>query len=286
MEGAVSDWLRLVAACSPLERSPRSWWGLLACARCRSDRRSRQIDLAVVGCPHVVRARLAGYIDSVSTRPDRHARASSERDDAVQRRWPDPCRHDHDRGWNSGAYELGDGPAKRAIVDFVRSATTPGPGFVPVADRIATFDNDGTLWVEQPMPPQLDFVFRKWEQEIKADPSLASQQPYKAIIEKDPAFFEGVATQDPEVVATLLRGFARSWAGTTPDEFDAQVRDWLRRSTSRSSGCPTCSWSTSRCSSCSSTSRRTSSGCSCAPAAAATSCACSPRRPGESSKRT
>jgi phosphoglycolate phosphatase-like HAD superfamily hydrolase len=121
-----------------------------------------------------------------------------------------------------------DGPAKQAILDFVASATTPGPGFVAVADRIATFDNDGTLWVEQPLPPQFDFVFRKWSAEIKQDPSLASQQPYKAIIEKDMAFLEGVAVQDPEVVAALLRAFTRSWAGTTPDEFDAQVREWLQ----------------------------------------------------------
>lgn len=119
-----------------------------------------------------------------------------------------------------------DGPARQAIIDFVASSTNQGPGFVAVADRIATFDNDGTLWVEQPMPPQLDFVFRKWGQEVKADPSLASQQPYKAVIERDPVFFEGVATQDPEVVATLERGFARSWAGTTPAEFEAQVREW------------------------------------------------------------
>jgi len=70
-----------------------------------------------------------------------------------------------------------DGPAKRAIVAFVASTTTPGPGFVAVPDRIATFDNDGTLWVEQPLPPQFDFVFRKWAEEIKADPSLASEQP-------------------------------------------------------------------------------------------------------------
>ncbi len=121
-----------------------------------------------------------------------------------------------------------DGPAKQAVVDFVASATTPGPGFVTVADRIATFDNDGTLWVEQPLPPQFDFVFRKWGEEIKQDPSLASQQPYKAIIEKDMTFFERLAVQDPEVVGTLLQAFTRSWAGTTPDEFDAQVREWLQ----------------------------------------------------------
>jgi phosphoserine phosphatase len=120
-----------------------------------------------------------------------------------------------------------DGAARRAIIDFVTSATTPGPGFVAVADRIATFDNDGTLWVEQPLPPQFDFVFRKWGEEIKADPSLAEQEPYKAIIARDPAFFAALGVQDPEVVGTLLAAFARTWKGTTPEEFDAQVRDWL-----------------------------------------------------------
>jgi phosphoglycolate phosphatase-like HAD superfamily hydrolase len=120
-----------------------------------------------------------------------------------------------------------DGPAKQAIMGFVASATAPGAGFVAVADRIATFDNDGTLWVEQPLPPQFDFVFRKWGEEVRQDPSLAGRQPYKAIIEKDMAFLGGVATQDPEVVGALLEAFTRSWAGATPDEFDAQVRDWL-----------------------------------------------------------
>jgi phosphoserine phosphatase len=120
-----------------------------------------------------------------------------------------------------------DGKAKQAIVDFVTSATTPGSGFVEVADRIATFDNDGTLWVEQPMPPQFDFVFGHWAEEIKADPSLAQKQPYKAIIEKDPSFLAGVATQDPPVIKALLEAFGRSWKGTTPEEFDAQVRQWL-----------------------------------------------------------
>ena len=121
-----------------------------------------------------------------------------------------------------------DGLAKQAILDFVAAAVTPGSGFVELADRIAAFDNDGTLWVEQPMPPQLDFVFRKWQEEVRAEPSLAQQQPYKALIEQDRAFFEGVATQDPQVVATLEEGFARSWAGTTPEEFDAQVREWTK----------------------------------------------------------
>ena len=120
-----------------------------------------------------------------------------------------------------------DGKVKEDILSFIERSTTDGPDFIPLADRIATFDNDGTLWVEQPMPPQFDFVFGHWAEEIKADPSLAEKQPYKAIIEKDPAFFVGVATQDPEVIKTLLEAFGRSWNGTSPEEFEAQVRLWL-----------------------------------------------------------
>ena len=79
-----------------------------------------------------------------------------------------------------------------------------------------TFDNDGTLWVEQPAPPQFDVVFRRWAEELRADPSLASRQPYKALVDKDQALFQGVATQDPTVVATLEEAFARSWTGRRP----------------------------------------------------------------------
>jgi phosphoglycolate phosphatase-like HAD superfamily hydrolase len=131
-----------------------------------------------------------------------------------------------------------DGPAKQAILDFVNAATTPGTAFVDPADRVAAFDNDGTLWVEQPIPPQFDFVFRKWEEEVKADPSLAEHQPYKALIERDQAFFEGAATQDVQVVASLLDAFAHSWAGTTPEEFVAQVRDWTRTAKQPKLGLP------------------------------------------------
>jgi phosphoglycolate phosphatase-like HAD superfamily hydrolase len=121
-----------------------------------------------------------------------------------------------------------EGKTKEAILAFVDEVTTEGQQFVPVAERVATFDNDGTLWVEQPMPPQFDFVFGHWAEEIKLDPSLASRQPYKSLVEKDPSFLAGVATQDPDTVAVLLEAFGRSWSGTTPEEFDAQVRGWLK----------------------------------------------------------
>jgi hypothetical protein len=89
--------------------------------------------------------------------------------------------------WNNAA-------AEAAILEFVKRTTGDGPEFVPVADRIASFDNDGTLWVEQPLPLQFRLRVPQAGEESKAEPSLASQQQYKAIIEKDPAFFEGVAT--------------------------------------------------------------------------------------------
>ena len=120
------------------------------------------------------------------------------------------------------------GQAKDAVLTCIKEVTTPGdPRFVAPADRIATFDNDGTLWVEQPLPPQFDFVFGTWAREIKADPSLAQQQPYKGIFERDPAFLQRILTQEPEVIASLLKAFGRTWAGTTPAQFEAQVREWM-----------------------------------------------------------
>ena len=63
--------------------------------------------------------------------------------------------------------------------------------------------------------------------EIKQDPSLAEQQPYKAILERDQALFQGVANQEPAVITSLFEAFGRSWAGTTPAQFEAQVREWM-----------------------------------------------------------
>ena len=131
-----------------------------------------------------------------------------------------------------------DSPAKRAITTFVQRVTGEGPAFVPAAERTATFDNDGTLWVERPMPPQFDFLMRTWAAEARNDPSRATRQPYKAIIEGDTAFFAGILTQDPNVVSPLEQAVARSWKGTTPDEFDDQVRKFIATATQPKFGVP------------------------------------------------
>ncbi|WP_130177992.1 hypothetical protein [Cryobacterium sp. SO1] len=74
------------------------------------------------------------------------------------------------------------GPAKKAILDFVDGAITPGDDFVKVVDCIAAFDNDDALWLEQPLPPKFDIVFRKWGEQVKAHPALAQVQPYKGLL--------------------------------------------------------------------------------------------------------
>ena len=80
---------------------------------------------------------------------------------------------------------------------------------------------------EQPAPVQLDFLLQKFVKEAQADPSPASKQPYKAIIEKDQSFFADVAVQKPEAIQSLLEAVGKAWEGTTPDEFEADVKGFL-----------------------------------------------------------
>ena len=73
-----------------------------------------------------------------------------------------------------------DGPSKSAILDFVDRVTREGStDFVAPDDRIAAFDNDGTLWCEKPMYIQLDFLVRRFAEQATADPSLREREPYK-----------------------------------------------------------------------------------------------------------
>src|SRR5512141_1812377 len=78
--------------------------------------------------------------------------------------------------WNDGA-------AKKAIVEFVQATTTQGgPKFVPPADRTATFDQDGTLWVEHPMYSQVMYCLERVPALVKAKPELAKVEPFKSVM--------------------------------------------------------------------------------------------------------
>ncbi len=112
-----------------------------------------------------------------------------------------------------------DGSARTAILEFVRSVTQPGDSFVAHQERIATFDNDGTLWCEKPQYVQADFVFRRWNEMIRTDPELAKEQPYKALVEGDREWLSHIYDHAPE----LIRGATEAFVGITAAAFEAAV---------------------------------------------------------------
>jgi phosphoserine phosphatase len=116
-----------------------------------------------------------------------------------------------------------DGETRDAILEFVRSVTQPGPAFVPEIDRIATFDNDGTLWCEKPLYAQADFVLRKWRAMVASDPGLAERQPYKALVEGDSEWLSSLTDHIPEIV----QGVSEAFGGLTTEAFEAEALDFF-----------------------------------------------------------
>jgi phosphoserine phosphatase len=126
-----------------------------------------------------------------------------------------------------------DGPAKRAIIDFVTKVTAAnGPDFAPPADRIATFDNDGTLWCEKPMYIQLDFILRRWVQMAEQNPALRDQQPWRAAVEKDYAWLGNAITKhyrgDDSDLPALMKGLLTAFEGITVEDFAERAGSFLR----------------------------------------------------------
>ena len=125
-----------------------------------------------------------------------------------------------------------DGATKRAILEFIESVTEPGDGFVPIQERIAVFDNDGTLWCEKPMPIQLDFILRRFVAMAQAQPELQERQPWKAAYERDDAWFGRLLAEhyagDDTNVRTLAGGLLAAYEGISVEEFEAQSDTFLR----------------------------------------------------------
>ena len=88
-----------------------------------------------------------------------------------------------------------DGPTKWAITDFVARITNLGTDFVEPEDRVAVFDNDGTLWCEKPMYIQLDFIVRRLAEKAAADATLVGQEPYRAAVAGDLTWFGSAITK-------------------------------------------------------------------------------------------
>jgi hypothetical protein len=116
--------------------------------------------------------------------------------------------------WNEGA-------SKQAIVTFVEKVTTPGsPGFVPVAERIATFDNDGTLWAEQPVYFQVFFALDRLKALAPKHPEWKTKEPFASLLKGD--LKSALASGDRAMVELIMA----THAGMTTEAFELLVRDW------------------------------------------------------------
>ncbi len=115
-----------------------------------------------------------------------------------------------------------EGPVKRAIVSFVDKVSKEGtPDFVPVSERIAAFDNDGTLWCEQPMYVQAAFAMYRVKALASQHPEWSRKQPFKAVLQGD------MKTVMAEGAPAAMAILAATHAGMTPEEFERIVSDWL-----------------------------------------------------------
>ncbi|MFZ0708842.1 MAG: HAD family hydrolase, partial [Terrimicrobiaceae bacterium] len=115
-----------------------------------------------------------------------------------------------------------DGPAKQAILDFVRETTeTGGAKFVPAEERIATFDQDGTLWVEHPMYTQVLYCLERVPELAKKKPYLKKTEPFATVLSGNPKAIAKLSLRDLEKI------LAATLTGMSVDEFKAEVTKWL-----------------------------------------------------------
>src|SRR5579862_5062103 len=117
--------------------------------------------------------------------------------------------------WNDGA-------AKQAIVDFVRATTDQGsPNFVPPEDRVATFDQDGTLWVEKPIYAQVVYCLDRVPAVVAQKPELKKREPFKTVMSGDKAAIAALSLPALEEI------LAATLTGMSVDAFEADVAKWL-----------------------------------------------------------
>jgi hypothetical protein len=127
--------------------------------------------------------------------------------------------------WNDGA-------TRQALIEFVREVAEDGPDFVQPEDRIATFDNDGTLWCEKPIAIQGYFIVRRLTEMADAEPRLREVQPWKSAYERDYGWLDKVLIEhyagDDTNVRALLGGILKAFDGISVEDFEAQADAFLR----------------------------------------------------------
>ncbi|MBC2601567.1 HAD family hydrolase [Puniceicoccus vermicola] len=114
-------------------------------------------------------------------------------------------------------------PAKTEIIQFVESTTDPeSDSYVPPAERIATFDNDGTLWSEQPMYSQLFFIFDRVNELAPKHPDWKTQEPFASVLKGD--YAKALSGGDKAIMELV----AATSSGMTSEEYSDAVRDWIK----------------------------------------------------------
>jgi phosphoserine phosphatase len=126
-----------------------------------------------------------------------------------------------------------DTPTRAAIVDFVGRVTTEGgPDYLPPSERVTTFDNDGTLWPEKPMPIELGFILLRLAEMAEGDEALRETQPWKAAREQDHHWLGGAITKhyhgDDADVKVLMAGILQAFAGRSVEAYAAAADSFLR----------------------------------------------------------
>jgi len=127
-----------------------------------------------------------------------------------------------------------DTATKHAIVEFVEQVTDESrEGYVPPLERVAVFDNDGTLWCEKPMPVELGFILRRLAEMAQLDEVLRDRQPWKAAHEQDFAWIGEAITKhyhgDETDAQLLIAGVLQAFAGKTVEEYAEAAHDYLRQ---------------------------------------------------------
>jgi phosphoglycolate phosphatase-like HAD superfamily hydrolase len=122
---------------------------------------------------------------------------------------------------------------KKAVIDYVNAVTdSKSPYFVPEDERIAVFDNDGTLWCEKPMYIQLDFILRRWVEMANENPALREQQPWKSAVEKDYAWLGNVVMKhyrgDDSDIQVVMKGLLTAFEGVTIEDLSERAGNFLR----------------------------------------------------------
>ena len=120
-----------------------------------------------------------------------------------------------------------DTPTRQAIIDFVEDVTSEDSnGFVAPAERVAVFDNDGTLWSEKPIPIQLDFTLFRMAGLAQADPSLRERQPYRAAVGRDYRWLGEAMVKhyhgDDADLRLLMAAVETAFGGMTVEAFAAR----------------------------------------------------------------